>query len=185
MSDQAKEYLVENYVTPVIEMCDVLVVGGGTAGVIAALAAAKNGARTVLVEQNTFLGGAMLGGGVIWIGFYNVFKPYGLDPVQLIRGIPDELRRRLEEKHGSTGFYEELADPVKESLGLHADREILPLVLLDMMKEYGVKVYLKTTMADAIVEDGKIQGIIIESKSGREAILAKVVVDTSGDADVA
>ncbi len=185
MDTRSPSILTETLQTPIEESCDVLVVGGGTAGVIAALAAARNGARTVLVEQNAFLGGSMLGGGVIWMGFYNTYKPYGLEPIQLIRGIPELLRQRLVENHGSTGFYEELADPVHESLGLHADRDVLPAVLLEMAREYGVEVRLKTTMADTIVDGDTIRGIVVESKSGRSAILAKVVIDTTGDADVA
>ena len=175
----------ESFETPVREECDVLVVGAGTAGVMAALAAAKNGAKTVLLEKNTFPGGAMLGGGVIWMGFYNIFKPYNKEPVQLVRGIAEELRQRLMREAGSTGFYEELADDLHESMGLHADRELLSMVLLEMLKEYGVKLYLRVTVVDTVIEGNEVRGVIMESKSGREAILSKVTVDCSGEADVA
>lgn len=167
------------------EECDVLVVGGGTSGVMAALAAAKNGAKTILVERNTFLGGAMLGGGVIWMGFYNLFKPYHKEAVQLVRGLADELIERLKKENGTSGFYEELACPDHESMGLHADREVLPNVLLEMMEEYGVKLYLHTTVTDVVMEGDTLRGVFIETESGREAILAKVTVDCSGDAVVA
>ena len=176
--------LQETSDTPVRDECDVLVVGGGTAGVMAALAAARNGAKTVLVEQNTFLGGALLGGGVILMGFYNIYKPYGLEPVQLIKGIPNEVIQRLIKEKGSTGFYEEMADAVHESVGLHVDREVLPQVLLDMLTESGVKIYFKTVVADTITEGDTVKGVILEGKSGREAILSKVTIDCSGEADV-
>jgi hypothetical protein len=178
-------FINESFEMPVRDTCDVLVAGGGTAGVVAALAAARNGAKTILVEENTFFGGAMLAGGVILMGFYNIFKPYGAKPIQLVRGIGDELRVKLQEKQGSTGFYEEVADPAHESMGLHADREVLPQVLLEMLLKAGVIIFLKTLVVDVILDDKTIKGVIIESKSGREAILAKTVIDATGNATVA
>jgi len=161
--------------------CDVLVVGGGTSGVIAAIAAAKNGADTILVEKNDYLGGAMLGGGVIWMGFYNLFRPYGREPVQLVRGLADELIARLRAVNGITDFYEELACPDHESVGIHADRELLPKVFFEMAEEYGVKVVLNTTVNDTVMDGTTVCGAVVENADGKTAIFAKAVIDCSGN----
>jgi hypothetical protein len=170
---------------PVQESCDVLVAGGGTAGAIAAIAAARNGAKTILLEENTFLGGAILAGGVILMGYYNTYKPYGIEPIQLIKGLGDELRQKLQEQHGSTGFYEEAADPVHESMGIHSDRVILPHVLLEMILDAGVILHFKTRVVNVIMEEKTIKGVVAETQTGRKAYIAKVVIDTTGNATVA
>lgn len=179
------ELIEETLEIPVREECDVLVVGGGAAGVMAALAAAQNGARTILVEQNTYLGGDMLSGAAGWMGFYNIYKPEKKEAVRLVRGITDDLVKRLEDEEGTIGFYEEDYNPEKESMHIQAEREVFPNVFLEMLKDYGVKIYLRCMVVDTIVETGGVKGIIMESKSGREAIFARVTVDCSGNADVA
>lgn len=171
--------------TPVREECDVLVVGGGAAGIMAALAAARNGARTILVEKNTFPGGNMLGGVTGWRGLYNRSGPSGGKALQLVRGIGEELLERLRKSNGITAFYEELAETTGETMGIHADREILPLVVQDMLEDYGVKLYLRCMAVDTVMKGKSLCGIIMESKSGREAILSEIIVDCTGDANVA
>lgn len=182
----AKEeaFLTEKINIPVRDECDVVIAGGGAAGVTAAIAASANGARVILVEQNTFLGGSLLGEDGTWKGFYNHFKPYGTDPVQLVRGIPDLFIKRLTERQGSTGSYEETAEGSEESRRIHGDREEMPQLFLELMKEYGIILYLSSVVADVIKEGNTIRGIIMAGKYGREAILAKTVIDTTGNADV-
>lgn len=184
-ANDGRKYISESLKTPVRDECDVLVVGGGAAGIMSALAAAKNGARTILVESNTMLGGDMLSGGIVWLGFFNVYKPYNVAKKQLIKGVPEEVVKGLQKAGGSPGFYEDLGDLTQESVGTHVDREVMTDYLFSVMEEYGVKLYLKTTMSDIIKEGNEVKGIIIESKSGREAILSKTVVDASGDGDAA
>ncbi len=144
---------------PIIEEVDVLVVGGGPAGFSAAINAARTGAKTMLIEQAGQVGGmATVGLMSHWTGN--------------TRG----------------GFYEEILDRSQD--GGPEDRQIinpekLKLVLLEMLLEDDVFLRLYTMAVDVIMDGHRVVGVITESKSGREAIMAKVVVDCSGDGDIA
>lgn len=172
--------------TPVIAEAEVVVVGGGTAGVIAALAAAKNGAETVLIEQLGHLGGTLRCGGLALHGIYNnyAFSP-GLDKVQLVNGLPEQFIQRLVEAGGSFGHVETESNRESEPDIPVADPVILQQVCFDMLREAGVRLYTRTWFADALVEDDALCGVLVESKAGRGAILAKAFVDCTGDGDVA
>jgi 2-polyprenyl-6-methoxyphenol hydroxylase-like FAD-dependent oxidoreductase len=181
----------------VIRQADVVVVGGGPAGVAAALAAARNGAETVLVERYGHLGGMATGGLVICI-----MPMTGGTKEQQIAGICQEIVDRLDALDAAI-------HPPKKDLGTNdinrinywrpypffvvdnrvrlsvlVDPEMLKCVMNDMIEEAGVKLLLHSWVARAIVEDDVIQGIILESKSGRQAILSKLVIDATGDGDV-
>jgi len=160
---------------PVVEEVDVVVAGGGIAGVAAAVAAARNQANTLLIERNGFLGGVATAGLMASVG-----NRFFADGKLVVRGIALEMVERLV-KMGGTGAG--WRSPLMPKIPF--DPEIFKLVLLEMVEEAGVKLYLHTVMADAIMSGNKLEGVIVESKSGREAILGKVVVDTTGDADVA
>ena len=178
--------LEEKRELPVRVECDVLVVGGGTAGVVAALAAARNGANTVLVERYGHLGGTMINGAGPWHSYFNTYKAFpGVRKIQLVRGIAQELVDRLVAAGGSPGHLEMDKGYTYDSMATLVDREVFKDVAFDMIKESGVTVLLHALMADTIMEGNSIRGIIIESKSGREAIMAGVVIDASGDGDVA
>lgn len=181
----ATEVICEKHSTPIRDTCDVLVVGGGAAGVMAALAAAHNGAKTILVEKNAFLGGDMLCGGILWKGFWGRREPSACDEVRLVQGLVDDLIVRLKQDEGTTGFYEERGSSDRGTVCLHADREILPLVLMDMLRDYGVRLYMRCVVADTIVAENAVMGIVMESKSGREAILSKCTIDCSGSGEIA
>lgn len=175
----------EKYI-PVKLECDVLVAGGGTAGVVAALAAARNGAKTVLIEHHGSLGGAMINGATALHSFFNIFKAFpGVEKVQLVRGIPQEIVDRMVYAGGSPGHLEMGKGFNYDSFATVFDHEIFKHVIFEMMQEAGVQMLLHSHVVDAIVENNSVQGVIIESKSGREALMAKVVIDTTGDADVA
>ena len=176
---------------------DVLVVGGGPAGVGAAIASARTGARTILVERYGHLGGMASGGLVILI-------PHLSDGTKerQIAGICQEIISRLDEAGGDLHpRYEDLgsSDPrlVKKwqdylffvmggrlRLSVLVDPEILKCVLNDMMEEAGVTLFLHSWSTRALVEKNKVRGVIFESKSGRQAILSKVVIDATGDGDI-
>lgn len=161
----------ESFHIPIREECDVLVVGGGAAGVMAALSAARNGAKTILVEQNTFLGGDMLCGGVDWKGFN--------------KSNQSELIRYLLKMEGISDFYDDKYGTNKTFLHVQGERELFPIGFMEILRNYGVKLYLRCLAADVIVKDNCVQGVIIETKTGREAILASITVDCSGNADIA
>jgi len=156
---------------------DVVVCGGGLGGVAAAVAAARAGARTLLVERNSFLGGVATAG--MCCSIFNCFYTGGEN-------------RRL----GSSGLCVEVADALAEATGYgrrwhrhkgHViyDIERGKLVLQGLAEAAGVELLLQAWTAGAVVENGTLCGVIVESKSGREAIRAGVVVDATGDADVA
>jgi hypothetical protein len=171
---------------------DVLVCGGGCAGATAALAAARQGARVALAEQAGFCGGAHTLAGVNGVGGWQ----YDLDGRPLIDGIPLEIARTVADAGGAEpGQVERLSRPRPGGpdyrdggLGCYwvaASPEIMKLVLDRMLTAAGVAVLLHASAVMPIVENGRVRGCFIESKSGRQAILADVTIDCTGDGDIA
>jgi ribulose 1,5-bisphosphate synthetase/thiazole synthase len=184
----AEQFIEEKLRTPVAYECDVLVAGGGTAGVVAALAAARNGAKTILIDRYGFLGGSMINGAGPLHSFFNVYKAFpGVEKVQVVRGIPQEIVDRMVKAGGSPGHLEQDKGGSYDSVITLIDWEIFKGVIFDMMEEAGVRILLHVMAVEAVREAGdtRVTGVIIEGKSGREAIRAHVVIDTSGDGDVA
>ena len=180
------KFIHETKKTSVRLDCDVLIAGGGTAGIVAAIASARTGVDTVLIDRNGFLGGTMINGAGPLHSFFNLYTAFKDVPkVQVVRGIADEIISRLIAVDGSLGHLEQELGSDYDSVATIIDWEIFKNVIFDMMKEANVKLLLHTLIVDTITEENTIKGVIIESKSGREAILAKIVVDTSGDGDVA
>ncbi len=168
---------------PVIKT-DVFVAGAGTAGCIAAIAAARAGADTVLVEKMPVPGGTYTNGGIGTSSFY----PTCDDPDQaerIVGGLAFELARRLEDAGGSTGFYPTPNDHFHNPYRFIADHEIYKGIISEMLMEAGVKVYLQTMFCGVFMDGGKITAAIIENKDGRSAVAAKQYIDASGDGDVA
>lgn len=159
---------------PVREQVDVLVVGGGPSGITAAVAAAEDGLRVLLIESRSFVGGNMTIGLPI-LGFL------GQKGNQIIKGIPQKLIDRLKERQASS---EHRPCPLHMSLTL-VEPESVKTVALEMLRESNVDVLFYTFCAGVVMEGDELKGVIVESKAGREAILAKVIIDCSGDADVA
>lgn len=183
---KVQKFIEENRQTPVKFECDVLVAGGGTAGTVAALASARNGAKTILVERHGHLGGSMINGAGPLHSFFNLYKAFpGVEKVQVVQGIPDEIIKRLSAVGGCMGHLEQEIGFEYDSVATVIDWEIYKNVIFKMMQEAGVVLMLHTLISDVIIEESSIKGVFIESKSGREAILAKNVIDTTGDADVA
>lgn len=152
--------------TPVYGSVDVLVCGGGPAGAAAAVAAARSGADTLLIERNVVLGG----NGPLSF-------QVGLSPSS--RGISGEICERL----SRTGDL--AADRMTAGEGLVYDPEGFKYVLLDLVREAGARLLLSSWASAPMVADGAVVGAIVENKSGRFAIPARVVVDATGDADLA
>ncbi len=160
---------------PVRAEVDVLVVGGGPAGIMAAEAAAKDkNLKVMLVEQRGFLGGNL----TIGLPILAFLGPKGN---QIIRGGAQRFIDRLRAKGAA-------ADHKRCKLHMSLtiiDSEEAKNTAWEIMDEEGVEVLLYTFISDTIVENGKVRGIIVESKAGREAILARTVIDCTGDGDVA
>ena len=182
----SEQFIQESFKTPVRYECDVLVAGGGTAGVVAALAAARNGAKTILIDRYGFLGGTMLNGAGPLHSFFNLYKAFpGVEKVQVVRGIPQEIIERLVAAGGSPGHLEQDKGGSYDSVITLVDWEIFKGVIFDMLEEAGVRILLHVMAVEAVREGSRVKGVIIEGKSGREAILAGAVIDTTGDGDVA
>jgi len=168
--------------TPIVDEADVVVAGGGLSGVAAAVAAGRNKAETILLERNGFLGGVATAGLMASIGNY-FFDHKG---ELVIRGIALEMVERLAKKGGTSSGWKIPSPMVGGTLSKIAfDPEVLKLVLDEMVEEAGVNVLFHTMVTDTILKENQLNGIIIENKSGRQAILAKNIVDTTGDADIA
>ncbi|MEI7832055.1 MAG: FAD-dependent oxidoreductase [bacterium] len=172
---------------PVTREVDVLVVGGGPAGLAAAIAAARQGARVTLVEQFGYLGGTATASLMACInGFRNQVEP---DFTQTVRGIAEEIVLRLKDIGGlGTSPYPQKAFPTEAGAleySYSIDTEKFKYVTLRMCVDAGVDLLLHTYCCQSIIEDGVLRGVLVENKSGRQALLARVVVDASGDADVA
>lgn len=180
---------MDHYVEPSrklpVREFDVVVAGGGTAGVIAAVAAARHGARTVLVESKGYVGGIAVEGGTALHSFYNLWKAFpGVEKRQVVRGLPQELIDRLAKVGGTSGHAEMLKGYDYDSVCTAIDTEIYKLVAFEMLVEAGVTVMVNTLLVGAIVEGGHVSGAIVESRSGREAIMARAFVDCTAYGDL-
>lgn len=174
---------------PVYGYYDVVVAGGGCAGLSAAIASAREGARTLVIEQFPFFGGTATASLMATIvGTRNQVEP---DDLQVCKGIGEELLLNLIAAGGaepSRNAYESgRRSDVKGDLSYNYafDTEIFKRVALDMVVESGCEILFHTYFTEAIMEDNKVVGIIIENKSGRQAIYSKVIIDATGDGDVA
>ena len=168
-----------------VRRCDVVVAGGGTAGVVAAIAAARQGARTALIEAKGYPGGIAVEGGTALHSFYNLWKAFpGVEKRQVVKGIPQEIVDRLAREGGTSGHAEMVAGFDYDSVCTAIDTEIYKRVAFEMMQEAGVFVCVNTLLVGAIVEGRRVKGVTVESRAGREAIFAKSFVDCTGYGDL-
>lgn len=178
--------------------CDVVVVGGGPGGIGAAVSAARNGASVCLIERYGHLGGMGTGGLVTIIPCLS-----DLDGNQQIAGLTQEWIDRLDKREAASYPRPEIwgADDdylldywndrsmfsVREDKIVYAaiiDAEISKCLLNDMVKEAKIKTYLNAWGTMPLMEGNKAVGVVFESKSGRQAVLAKTVIDSTGDGDL-
>ncbi len=185
--------------TPVAHECEVLVVGGGSAGVAAAVAAARNGADVLLVERYGYLGGLATGGLILLLLTLDDGRGR-----QAVAGLCQELTERLvargAARHPPRAEWAS-DDPARverdRRLGLvwgrspHRVRysvayeaEEMKHALAELAREAGVRLLLHAWACDPLLEDGRLSGVALQGKSGRFAVRARVVVDASGDGDV-
>ena len=157
---------------PVFATTDVLVVGGGPAGTAAAIAASRMGADTWVIERYNHLGGLWTGGEVL-----PLLSTHAIDRNnknrQVIYGLGDEMWQRLKEMGMSVSDVNPVIDP-------EAGKYVLEKMIIDA----GVKVLYHSYAAGVVMDGDRIKGVIVENKSGRSAIVAKIVIDCTGDGDI-
>lgn len=164
-------FISESRKTPIAARCQVLVVGGGPAGLSAAIAARRAGADTLIVERFGCFGGVITHTGMETLGWYRYNGCVDTE------GIGREMERVASRMGGTTKW------PYNDSECLDAEK--FKLVADKLLLENNVRLRLHTMVVDTFVEGGVVRGVIVESKSGREAILADRIIDCTGDADVA
>lgn len=157
---------------------DVVVIGGGPAGVCAAIEAGRSGADTILVERYGFIGGMSTAALVYpWMTFHTT------DGKQVIRGLGQEIIDRLMKQNASPGHVRDTVGFVHTITPYHP--EVYKILAVDMLKEAGVRLLLHSFVDYVETQDHRILSVQLTSKSGRINIRGKVFIDTTGDADVA
>ncbi len=161
------------------ESYDVIVMGGGPSGVMAGVAAARSGAKTLVVEQHGFLGGSLTAMGVgPMMSFHNNIGE------QVVQGLPQELIDRLIDRGASPGHIEDSTTYCTTVTPF--DSEYLKIELENMLLEAGADILFHTKLASVITDDsGVIQKLILCNKDGLSAYTSKNFVDASGDGDLA
>jgi hypothetical protein len=186
--DQGKVYR-ETRATPIVGRYQVIVAGGGPSGVIAAAAAARSGASVLLIERYAFLGGNGTAGLMTcYNGFRNQRPPEAL---QTVKGIPAEYIAELVRLGGVADIdnYERTVQhdirkgDVPYTVGF--DPEAAKVASLNLLRKEGVKLRLHSWAVAPMLDGARVTGVIVESKSGRQAIAADVVIDCTGDGDIA
>jgi hypothetical protein len=161
---------------PVVHEVDVVVCGGGPGGFSAAVAAARHGARTLLIERYGFMGGLATAGLVAPMLAHTASEAH----TPIVEGILREITERMHAL-GCAPSWEEAT----QEWGIRFDAEALKIVIDEMCQEAGVALLLHTTIVGVAKDGDAIDAVIVESKSGRQAVRGRVFIDATGDADVA
>lgn len=186
---------------PVVDEVDVLVAGGGSAGLAATTAAARNGARTLLVERFSYTGGLATGGLIVLL----LTMDDGAGK-QAVGGLCQEVVERMERRDPESVYYppeEDWNDPDEKLVehyrrwglvwggGPHRVRYSVAFqpqhfifAADDMLRDAGARVLYQTWVCEPVMEDGSIRAVVVQNKAGRQAIAAKVFIDATGDGDV-
>ena len=168
-----------------VKRFDVVVAGGGTSGLFAAISAARLGVRTLLLESKGYCGGIAVEGGTAIHSFYNLYTAFpGVEKRNVVRGIPMEFMNRLTEMGGSSGYPEMEGGRGYDSVCTAVDPELYKLLAFRMLKEAGVHVALNTMVVGVIKDDTRVKGVITESHAGREAFMADSFIDSTGHGEL-
>jgi len=159
-----------------MESFDVIVMGGGISGTMAAVAAAKSGAKTLIVESQGYLGGTLTANGV------GPMMTFHAGEKQAIQGLTDELIERLKREGKSPGH---IFDTVGFTYSVTPfDAEAMKVELESMVLENGGQILYHTMLAEVHTEEGRVTGITVCNKSGLSRLSAKVFIDATGDGDL-
>lgn len=179
----------ETLETPIVARHQVIVAGGGASGVIAAIAAARSGADTLLLERYAFLGGNGTAGLMTcYNGFRNQRPPEAL---QTVKGIPAEYIAELVRLGGVAdmdNYKKTVPHDVKKGdlpYTVPFDAEAAKVACLNLIKKEGVKLRLHSWVVAPMLDGSRVTGVVVHSKSGRQAIAADIVIDCTGDGDIA
>ena len=169
-----------------LDFYDVLVAGGGLAGFAAALSAARNGAKTILIEKDGFLGGLGVIGATALHNFFNIFDATpGVERMRVAKGIAQELVNRVQLKGGAVGHIHNEKGGRYISMITPVEPEITKAVLNEMLLEAGVVLLLHTTVIQVSIDKEIIKGVIVWNKAGYTFIPAAQFIDCTGDGDLA
>jgi hypothetical protein len=168
------------------EPCDVLVAGGGMAGIAAAIAAARSGARTILVEKAGWLGGMGITGATGLHSFFNIFDAHpGSERLRVVGGIAQELVDRVQERGGGIGHARVERGGDFLSMITPVEPETFKLVAARTCLDAGVRLLLHSVVDEVRSTDGHVDGAVVWNKAGRGLIRAGQYVDCTGDGDLA
>lgn len=165
---------------PVFGEYDVVVVGGGPAGIAASVSAARHGAHTLLVERYGFLGGMGTAGGVT--NFAGLYGKRNGEMTQLVHGVADDLLARID----AMGGLNKPQDGMQGRIRVRSyDTSVYKCAADQLLLDAGVDLLFHALASAVVMEGSRIAALVVETKSGRQAIRANAFVDGSGDADVA
>jgi len=166
--------------------CDVLVAGGGMAGIGAAIAAARQGARTLLIEKNGWLGGLGITGATGLHSFFNIFGAHpDAERMRVVAGIAQELVDRVEQMSGGVGhvLMERGGDFV--SMLTPVEPETFKLAAARTCREAGVKLLLHSAVDEVRATSGHLEAVVVWNRAGRSLVRARQYIDCTGDGDLA
>jgi hypothetical protein len=165
---------------------DVLVAGGGMAGIAAAVAAARGGAKTLLVEKDGWLGGMGITGATALHNYFNIYGAHeGAERMRVVAGIAQELVDRVQQLGGGIGHVELESGGEFVSMATILEPEVFKLAAFQLCEEAGAKLLLHTVVDQVRATDGHVEGVVVWNKAGRSLLRAKQYVDCTGDGDLA
>lgn len=167
-------------------MYDVVIAGGGMAGIAATIAAARLGARTLLIEKAGWLGGMGITGATGLHSFYNIFDlDPGAERMRVVAGVAQELVDRVQAMGGGIGHARIERGGTFLSMITPVEPETFKLAAAQMCLEAGAELLLHTVLDEVRAADGHIEGMVVWNKAGRSLVRARQYIDCTGDGDLA